>query len=272
MLKLDKIAVKRGKRTIFSEISCHIEQGELIALVGENGAGKSTLLHAIAGSLPYLGNISLLDKNLEQWDNFELATKRAVLTQHHNKAFAFGIPELISMGRHLLREPKTHCHKRVNDYIELLELDSLLGRTTQQLSGGELQRVYFAKCLAQLDAFPKSNEQVDNGLMLLDEPTSALDLRHQHRLLQLVKQYCKQHNSAIVAIHDLNLASLYADKVLLLHNGKLHAYGSPENVLTRQNLEAVYQTSMHVTQHPTYDYQMIFSEPKDLSYETRSIS
>lgn len=272
MLKLQQVTVKRGHRTIFSDINCQIEPGQLVALVGENGAGKSTLLHAIAGSLPYLGDICLLDKNLKQWDEFELATKRAVLTQHHNNAFAFGIPELISMGRHLLSEPRTQSHKRVNEYIQLLELEGLLGRTTQQLSGGELQRVYFAKCLAQLDAFAKTDTNLNRGLMLLDEPTSALDLRHQHRLLQLVRQYCNQQNSAVVAIHDLNLASLYADKVLLLHNGKLHAFGSPEQVLTRHNLEAVYQTSMHVTQHPTYDYQMIFSEPKDLSYETRSIS
>ena len=129
-------------------------------------------MHAIAGSIDYQGDILLHDENIEQYDETELAAKRAVLAQSHSTSFGFGIPELIAMGRHMMAEPLAECYKQVNRYIELLELNHLLNRSTQQLSGGELQRVYFAKCLAQLNVFCQQN----NGLMLLDEPTSALDL------------------------------------------------------------------------------------------------
>lgn len=269
MLELKNVKIERATRTILQEVSCQIHQGEFVALVGENGAGKSTLLHAIAGNLAYSGEISLNNTDIQAQSEQDLAMHRAVLTQHHNNAFAFGIPELIAMGRHLFTEPKLQCYEKVNHYIELLELNHLLDRNTQELSGGELQRVYFAKCLAQLDAF---YDNPNTSLMLLDEPTSALDLRHQHRLLQLVKQHTTNNNMAVVAIHDLNLASLYADKVLLINDHKVLAYGTPDEVFSHENLEQVYQTKMFVSRHPTENYPMIFSEPKEFINEKSSFS
>lgn len=269
MLRFENVSVSRGRRNIFSGISGQCEQGKLVALVGENGAGKSTLLHALSGDLACEGDIALHGRELKFWTMEELATQRAVLTQHHSNAFAFGIPEIIAMGRHLFTESRAQCHKRVQQYIKLLSLEHLLDRTTQQLSGGELQRVHMAKCLAQLDAFAPGSS---NKLMLLDEPTSALDLRHQHRLLQLVRTFVDDGNTAIVAIHDLNLAALYADHVLILHEGKLHAHGNPDSVFTESTLGQVYQTPMHISEHPTLNYKMIFSEPQELSHEITSFN
>lgn len=267
MLSFEAISVTRGGRRCLHSVSGNIEKGQLIALVGENGAGKSTLLHALAGNINYTGKVKFLDKELSSWNSAELALKRAVLNQHHTLNFAFGVPELVAMGRFQIPETKKQCYSEVNRYLELLDLTQFTARNTQQLSGGELQRVQMARCLAQLNAF---NADCQNRLMLLDEPTSALDIHHQHRLLKLVRQFVNEGNTAVVAIHDLNLASLYADHTLLLSQGELVRYGRTEEVLTQQVLEPVYRTPMHITVHPTLDKPIIFTEPGEEFHETAS--
>ncbi|TQV75172.1 heme ABC transporter ATP-binding protein [Aliikangiella marina] len=269
MLNFSKLTVSLGKRQIFSNLNGQCEGGQFVALVGENGAGKSTLLHTLAGERPYSGEVIFKNKSIDLWDIDQLATQRAVLTQHHNSAFAFAIPDIIAMGRHQLSETRQACVDKVQQYIQLMTLEGLLDRNIQQLSGGELQRVFMAKCLAQLDAFSEGSR---NKLMLLDEPTSALDLRHQHRLLQIVKSFTQQGNTAIVAIHDLNLAALYADSVLLLHEGRLQAYGEPKTVFQQSILERVYRSPMHISSHPTLNHPMIFSEPQELTHEIKSFN
>jgi len=269
VLSFSGLTVSLGRRSIFKNLQGECRRGELVALVGENGAGKSTLLHTLAGEKQFQGEVNFQNRPLGNWNINQLATQRAVLTQQHSKAFAFAIPDIIAMGRHQLVETRETCIKKVQQYIRLMSLENLLDRDIQQLSGGELQRVFMAKCLAQLDAFSLHN---GNKLMLLDEPTSALDLRYQHRLLQLVKAFTRQGNTAIVAIHDLNLAALYADSVLLLHEGKLQAQGDPKSVFRESTLEQVYQTPMHIFAHPTLNYPMIFSEPQELSNEIKSFN
>lgn len=261
MLELIEMGIKRGSRQILQGLNVAIDKGEVVALVGENGAGKSTLLHTLAGSLPYSGRVLFHDQPLSEWDTDSLATERAVLLQHQSVAFSFSIPEIIGMGRSAIAESRQHREARVGDFISLLALEAMIERPITQLSGGERQRVFMAKCLAQLDAFAQNSEQ---KLMLLDEPTSALDIRHQHQLLTLVRQFADQGNTAIVAIHDLNLASSYADKILLLHRGTAIAFGTPEQVLTKVKLETAYDTPMHIGYHPDLNKLMIFSEPKEI--------
>lgn len=269
MLEFSNLRVKRGNKPIIKDVTGSIGNGKFVALLGENGAGKSTLLHALAGNLPSIGEIKLSGKALSHWDEQSLATKRAVLTQQTQLNFAFGVPELIAMGRYPLSETWQMCQHKVGHYIQLLDLSSLAGRTTDRLSGGELQRVHMARCLAQLDAF---SADCQGKLILLDEPTSALDVKHQHRLLQLVKSFVEQGNSAIVAIHDLNLASLYADEVILLSRGQIIQQGVTNEVLNQQALEQVYQSPMHVSAHPFLNIPMIFSEPQELNNAFTSIN
>ena len=273
MITLENVSVNRGRRTILHNVSCTIPNGKLVALVGENGAGKSTLIHTIAGNLPFQGNIDFLDLNLKDWTDSALARHRAVMTQQNTINFELSVPELIAMGRFPILESEQKKQQRVMEFIDYLSLQPLAQRHTGQLSGGELQRVNIAKSFAQLDAFSSSacpqgsNHENNNKLLLLDEPTSALDLNYQHHLMQLIRCFIQTGNSAIVAIHDLNLASLYADDVLLLNAGELVLYDTKNSVLTPDLLEPVYGTHMHIQPHPNLDIPMIFSQPKESSSE-----
>ena len=269
ILSLNEITVKRGHRRVLNNISCQIPAGKLVVLVGENGAGKSTLIHTMAGNLKYKGELAFKGKRVSEWGETELAKVRAVMTQQNALNFQLGVPELIAMGRFAIAEPEQQKQQRVAEYVNHLNLQKLANRHTGQLSGGELQRVNIARCFAQLDAFNSENE---SKLLLLDEPTSALDLNFQHHLMQLVRKFTSMGNTAIVAIHDLNLASLYADEVLLLSGGELINYGPKNEVLTPELLEPVYRTNMHIQPHPDLKIPMIFSQPKELLNENASIN
>lgn len=262
MLKISDLSVDIGKRTLIKNISAEAEAGHLIAIIGENGAGKSTLLNSLAGEIKYNGDVHFEPLNAKkvniknaslEW----LAQHRAVMTQKHQIPFAFGLVDIVVMGRFHKVEPKSRQLSKVSQYLSYVELDTHLDRNTSQLSGGELQRLQFARCLSQLDAL---EGQSTKKLMLLDEPTSALDVRHQHRLLKLVKKFTSAGNTAIVVLHDLNLVSTYADQVWLLDQQTLQHTGTPESVLTEERLTKAYKTSMRVIQHPDSRTPIIFSE------------
>lgn len=273
MITLKNVSVNRGQRSILQNICCRIPKGKLVALVGENGAGKSTLIHTIAGNLPFNGNIDFLAQNLRDWTELSLARHRAVMSQQNTLNFQLSVPELIAMGRFPIEESQHKKTQRVMEFIDYLSLQPLAQRHTGQLSGGELQRVNIAKSFAQLDAFSSNaytqdfDHENNNKLLLLDEPTSALDLNYQHHLMQLIRSFTRTGNTAIVAIHDLNLASLYADDVLLLNAGELVRYGTKNTVLTPELLEPVYRTHMHIQSHPNLNIPIIFSQPKESKSE-----
>lgn len=269
MLTLEQVTVCRGPNPVLQDINCHIDCGRLIVLIGENGAGKSTLIHSIAGNIPYQGQIHYAGKEIRQWSQEDLSRYRAVMSQQSQFNFQFAVPELLAMGRYPIAEPQAQRQKRVADYIHLFELEPLANRHTQQLSGGQLQRLNMARSMAQLDAF---SEFGTDKLLLLDEPTSALDMRHQHKLMQLVQSFVAAGNTAIVAIHDLNLASLYADEVMLLSGGRLILHGDKSAVLKKEHLEPVYQSQMFIHAHPVLDTPIIFSHPKEPYHESTSVN
>lgn len=275
MLTLENITVQRGQRRVLNNINCTIPEGKLVVLVGENGAGKSTLIHTIAGNLKFDGQLHFKARAITTWDDLSLARYRAVMAQQNALNFQLGVPELIAMGRFAIVETQQQKQQRVAEFIDHLALNPLADRHTGQLSGGELQRVNIARSFAQLDAFNRRHAQSKKDgskLLLLDEPTSALDLHFQHHLMQLVKAFTQMGNTAIVAIHDLNLASLYADEVLLLSAGELVSYGPKNSVLTPDLLEPVYRTQMHIQSHPDLHIPMIFSQPKENLNENASIN
>ena len=260
MITFNNLSVGFDNHSVLNAINGSAKQGQLVALLGENGAGKSTLLHTLAGMHSFTGSVLFNAKPLAAHAKKRLATQRAVMMQANHIGFDFTVFELIAMGRYPYVESLKMQSEKVNKYAAIMDLSHYLTRRVSALSGGEQQRVHMARTLAQLNAFTQSAEP---KLMLLDEPTSALDMRHQHALLSCVKAFVGQGNSAIIAIHDLNLASLYATDAILLHNKKVLQSGPINTVLTEQNLQQMYAMKLHVNPHPYNDAPMVFSQRQE---------
>ena len=260
MITFNNLSVGFDNHSILNAINGSAKQGQLVALLGENGAGKSTLLHTLAGMHAFTGSVLFNAKPLAAHAKKRLATQRAVMMQANHVGFDFTVFELIAMGRYQYVESLKMQSEKVNKYAAIMDLSHYLTRRVSALSGGEQQRVHMARTLAQLNAFTQSAEP---KLMLLDEPTSALDMHHQHALLSCVKAFVGQGNSAIIAIHDLNLASLYATDAILLHNKKVLQSGPINTVLTEQNLQQMYAMKLHVNPHPYNDAPMVFSQRQE---------
>ncbi|CUS48013.1 MAG: ABC-type hemin uptake system ATPase component [Idiomarinaceae bacterium HL-53] len=259
-LKVSNLVVRRGQRVIVKECNFEFTHGQFVAVIGENGAGKSTLLKALAGDLSYQGKIQFAGDELTQWSSLDLASRRAVMEQHAFAPPGLSVLELVAMGRYWCMEPEHQSVSTAYKWLEKLQLEHYTHNELNELSGGEQQRAHLARCMAQLDheAF---GTQV-NGMLLLDEPTAALDIYYQHLCLQQAKQFAQQRNLVIAIMHDLNLASLYADQILLLHQGERCACGIPSDVLEAERLSDLYRQPMHVVQHPKLNVPMIFSEPQ----------
>ncbi|MEC5341170.1 heme ABC transporter ATP-binding protein [Brenneria populi] len=248
------LCFQSGGRYLTQDISLEVRGGEIVAIIGPNGAGKSTLLRLLTGYLtPSRGECLLAGKPLAQWTPTALAKTRAVMRQHSGVAFAFSVQDVVAMGR------APYGRERQNDDIIRLVMaqtgcSDLALRDYRRLSGGEQQRVQLARVLAQLwHPLPTP------GWLFLDEPTSALDLYHQQHLLRLLKQLTRRQPLAVCCVlHDLNLAALYADRILLLHEGRLVAQGVPEQVLREEILTRWYQADLSVAPHPEYPLPQVY--------------
>lgn len=234
----------RGSRMLIDNLDVTLNAGEMVALIGPNGAGKSTLLRLLTGFLPPdRGECRLDDRPLDQWPREQLARRRAVMRQQNTMTFSQSAASVVAMGR--APWPSTQSAAIVAEVMMLTGCDALAQRDYRQLSGGEQQRVQLARVLAQLwqDGAPR-------GWLFLDEPTSALDLFWQQQTLRLLHKLTRKGDfSVCTVLHDLNLASLWADRILLLHQGKLVAQGTPQQVMTEATLMRWYQAELQVTPH-----------------------
>ncbi|AKJ40677.1 hemin importer ATP-binding subunit [Pragia fontium] len=247
MLNATDLSYGQGNKPIINHVSLTLKPGELVTIIGPNGAGKSTLLRILTGYLrPDSGDCLLQKRSLSQWKHQELAKVRGVMNQHSGLSFPFSVQEVIAMGR-----APYHGHKQLNQQaishaVDITECGALLQRSYNQLSGGEKQRVQLARLLCQLWQ-PSPTER----LLFLDEPTSALDLYHQQQTLRLLKQMTRQAPfSVCTVLHDLNLAALYSDRIMMLHQGSLVACGTPAEVLNNELLTRWYQADLCVCHHP----------------------
>ncbi|MEQ4923596.1 heme ABC transporter ATP-binding protein [Proteus hauseri] len=245
-----------GDKTIIDNVSLSLDCGELVAIIGPNGAGKSSLLRLLTGyTSPTQGECYFKNKPYTQWNSQALAQNRAVMRQNSQLTFSFSVEEVVAMGR----TPHGQQNKQIAIETALLQTDCLKfkNRDYRQLSGGEQQRVQLARVLAQL--WHPSPQQ---AALFLDEPTSALDLYHQQHSLRLLKQLAKTQQLMVCCVlHDLNLASLYADRILLLHQGKLVCEGSPREVLTTDNIQKWYGADVSVDIHPELSQPQVFLRP-----------
>ena len=224
-----------SKVPVIRNVSFQIKKGEFLSIIGPNGSGKSTLLKTLNGLyVPSSGEIELMGKNIEEYKRREIARVVSLVPQDTTLDFEFTVQEVVMMGRHPFKgrfaKEDDDDKKLVYDAMEMTNIFDLRNRLITEISGGERQRVFIAKALAQ-----------DPKIILLDEPTSHLDINHQIEILNLLRKMNVENGLTIVlVIHDIDLASRYSDRILLLKKGEVVSLGTPEQVVTSENIRSTY--------------------------------
>jgi iron complex transport system ATP-binding protein len=247
MLEARDLTIKYDERIAVTGVSLTLAPGNITALIGPNGAGKSTLLRALNGQVRHASGAVLLDgEPIEKFSRRSIGRRIAVVAQEAELRFPVTVLEFVLGGRFAWArnagwgwetDRDLHIAEAVIKETELAELS---GRLMNELSGGERQRAVLARALATEAAF-----------LLLDEPTANLDLSHQATLLALVRDRCDGHESAaLVVTHDINLASQFADQIVLMKSGKVVEAGPPKAVLTPELLQEVFDVTVLVDAHP----------------------
>lgn len=231
MIDVQNLSVQIAKTPILHHIDLTVEKENFVGIVGPNGSGKSTLLKCIYQTIRnHTGEIKLNGSLIQNYSKRELAQKIAVVAQQNTVDFDFTVESMVLLGRSPYKkalEPDTpRDHALVKEKLKAVGLENFENRIYTTLSGGEQQRVLLARALVQ-----------DTPCILLDEPTNHMDIKHQLQFLSLVK---KSNKTILAVLHDLNIASLFCDKIYLLHQGRIKTYGPPINVLTKENIKDVY--------------------------------
>ncbi|MEF2967018.1 ABC transporter ATP-binding protein [Paenibacillus sp. M1] len=246
MIEVKDAAKSYGRLQALRGINWKVEPGEFWGIIGPNGSGKSTLLSLISGiEAPDSGEIALSGRPLVSYGRKELSRKLAVLQQDGLPQVDFTVREIIEMGRFpfqdwLGRETGDSAEKLMQEIMDRLELDGLADRPLASLSGGQRQRAALGKVMAQ-----------QPEIVLLDEPTTYLDIRYQMQFMELVAGWQRDEGLTVIAVmHDLNLASLYCDHLLVLHGGEVAGLGTPAEILLPETVEAVFDVKSYSVVHP----------------------
>jgi iron complex transport system ATP-binding protein len=259
MLEIHSLSVGYRDRMVLQEVSLTVHPGEVLALIGPNGSGKSTLIRAVSGVLPRKnGTVHLCGTELLHLSSEQRARTLAVVPQAHSLPASFNVYQTILLGRTpylgWLGQAGRRDHEAVEHAMAHTRTDHLAERCIGELSGGEQQRVLLARALAQ--ATP---------ILIMDEPTNHLDISHQTSFLNLARRLAVENGLAIlVALHDLNLTSLYTDRVAILAEGGLKAIGTPEEVFVEQNLSPIYGSHLRVITHPHYGTPLVLPAGPDM--------
>ncbi|MFX4272657.1 ABC transporter ATP-binding protein [Propionibacteriaceae bacterium Y1685] len=240
MINACDVGVRIGDKDLLAGVSFAIMPGEWVGVVGPNGAGKSTLLRTLVGLTQHTGQVFVAHADVRAMSAKELARIVAVVVQQPVIPQGIVVADYVLLGRSphlgLLQRETRHDRARVSQVLELLALTEFSDRRMQTLSGGELQRVYLARALVQ-----------EPQVLLLDEPTSALDIGHQQEVLGLIDQIRQDSALTVVStMHDLTMAGEYADRILLLHQGRILRDGPPEEVLEPHLLARTYGATLEV--------------------------
>ncbi|MFA1737593.1 adenosylcobinamide amidohydrolase [Lysinibacillus fusiformis] len=252
---------------IVKDISFTVEKGKILGILGPNGSGKSTLLKVMSGILPAVeGTISIDGQSILSYNARALAKKMAVLPQLHANAFSNSVREAISLGRYphqtgffsswSEQDEQAVQHAMLQTGIKRYEHTPM-----EFLSGGEQQRVFVAQALAQTAE-----------ILLLDEPTNHLDIAHQRQILDMVRKEAVECGLTVVMVlHDMNLASLYCDELLLMESGQMRAFGAPHEVLIASQIEEIYQARVATYAHPEIPKPQITMMPAASDYQQRAV-
>jgi len=246
MIRFDDVVVRYPKAAepAVNHVSFEVPPGAITAVAGPNGSGKSTLVRALLGRVPLSGGTINVDgEDTAHLDRRELARRVAVVSQREEPAFPLAVREYIALGRH----PHTRLWSTADPLgaaavaraVDEAEVAAFMGRTTDELSGGEWQRVRIARALAQ-----------DAKALVLDEPTTYLDIAHEMSAFELLDVLARRGQAILVVSHQLNLVARFAQHVVLLHRGAVAAAGTPADVMRGDVLERVYDWPLVVTRDP----------------------
>ena len=253
MLEIKNLTCGYDSKPVLQDTNLKVKDKEVVGIIGPNGSGKTTLLRAVTRALkPKKGAILLEGKDIWQMGFRELAKRIAVVSQSLPTG-SMSVEEFVLLGRipHLDRFQFLETKKDLEIARRSMGLTDTLrlkDQLIEEISGGERQLALISRALAQ-----------EPRLLLLDEPTAHLDITHQVAILDLIKKLNKDFGlTVIMVLHDLNLASLYCDRLILLHNGFIHKEGSPQQVLTYQTIEEVYKTIVVIKENPISSKPYIF--------------
>ena len=245
LIDIRGVSLQYGDRQVIKHVSVQIEQGEFFVIIGPNGAGKTTLLKALSGLQSLVGgDIYVHQRPIADYAKKELARTLALVPQQINADFPFTVAETVLMGRYphlgLLAVEGKKDLELAEQAMEFTEVGHLADRRLGQLSGGERQRVIIARAICQ-----------QSKILLLDEPTASLDPAHQLRIMDLMERLrCEAKVTIVMVSHDLNLAASYADRLLLLKDGEVEKVGTPQQVLTSEQLSQSYGCTLLVDENP----------------------
>ena len=265
MLKIQNLSVDYGTRRILHGVSFDVQSGEVLALIGPNGAGKSTLIRAVSGVISIAsGHVATNGDDFASLSTLQRARNVATVPQAVSLPPAYTVWETVLFGRTpylgFLGQLSSKDEEIARQSLARVSAQMLADRRVGELSGGEQQRVLLARALCQ--ATP---------ILLLDEPTAHLDLQYQVSLLELVHDLAhKDHLAVLIALHDLNLAAHYADRVALMVAGVIKAMGSPEEVLQPKLIEEAYCLPVQVIKHPFLDIPLVLPDKNDRKNQTSS--
>ncbi|HMK74570.1 MAG TPA: ABC transporter ATP-binding protein [Thermodesulfobacteriota bacterium] len=245
MIEAHSISFRYHEAWVLQEVSFRVEKGEFVGVIGPNGSGKTTLLKLLHRLLaPQRGEILFELVPMKKMDRRDIAKRIAVVAQETQLLFPFSVIETVLMGRspylgRLLFESEKDLEiaRKAMEWTKILPFSE---RPVEELSGGERKRVFIARALAQ-----------EPDVILLDEPTANLDIQHQIEFLDLILTLNRERGLTIVmASHDMNIASEFCDRLILLQEGRIYQMGTPEKVVTKENIESVYGCEVWIDQHP----------------------
>ncbi|MGV8938598.1 MAG: heme ABC transporter ATP-binding protein [Allorhizobium sp.] len=258
MIRARNIAFVRSGRTIIAPTDITIDAGRLTVIVGPNGAGKSTLMKLLCGEISASeGLISYGGRDIRALSAGELAQRRAVLPQTTTLSFPFTVLEVVRMGA--VANGSLMPTQAARDALAKIGLEEFEARQYRKLSGGEQQRVQFARALAQVP------DAISNGqprALFLDEPTASLDLRHQIAVLETARGFARDGGAVLAILHDLNLAAEFADHLLIMADGRVVSSGPPQQTIQEDVIARVYGIQGAVGQLPAGHIPFVLSQAR----------